>query len=37
VIAVAAVVLIGIFFYLFRLERKISRLEKQINSEEKRS
>ncbi len=30
VVAVAAVILIGIFVYLFLLDRKISRIEKQL-------
>lgn len=30
-IAVAMVVLLGIFFYLIKLDRKVSKLEKEIN------
>lgn len=30
-IAVAMVVLVGIFFYLIKLDRKVSKLEKEIN------
>ena len=31
VVAVLAVILIGIFGYLFTLDRKISKLEKEVN------
>lgn len=30
-IAVAMVVLLGIFFYLIKLDKKVSKLEKEIN------
>lgn len=35
VVAVVLVVFIGLVLYLFRLDRKISKLEKQITNEEK--
>lgn len=31
VVAVMAVILIGLFIYLFTIDRKLSRLEKEIN------
>ena len=31
VIAVASIVLVGIFVYLFRLERKIDRIERKVD------
>lgn len=35
VVAVIAVILIGITLYLFRLDKKITKLEKEIYNEEK--
>jgi len=35
VVAVIAVIFIGIVLYLFRLDGKISKLEKEINNEKK--
>lgn len=37
VIAVAAVILAGIFIYLFRMEKKIKKMEDQIKSDSNRS
>jgi CcmD family protein len=34
VVAVLAVILIGIFVYLFFIDRKIGKLEKEINEKE---
>ena len=36
VVAVIAVIFIGIVWYLFRLDNKITKLEKEIYNEEKR-
>ncbi len=32
VVAVIAVILIGLFIYLFTIDRKVSKLEKEINN-----
>jgi len=36
VVAVIAVIFLGIVWYLFRLDKKITKLEKEIYNEEKR-
>lgn len=37
VVAVLAVILVGVFAYLFTIDRKISKLEKEIGEKDKRN
>ncbi len=37
VIAIASIILIGIFTYLFMLDRKITKIEKELNNKNKNS
>jgi len=37
VVAVLAIILVGIFVYLFYIDRKVSKLEKEVESKKNRS